>query len=209
MRIRRMVIAAGALAALGLGLGGLGLGGLGLGELRAQTAEPAQSAAAKIPVVFRDLEKEPPTTLGTKLDPNADWSDEARVAILRPRLDPLPFSEPFLSRKGCDFRVKDDWLKMRCPGRAGRVHQLAGEPKDTVAHISHQRFPNPKGGFIDNSRLLFFTRMVPGKASVFEITHIGEGYDSDFEIISGMLSVDWTDPDSGPRISLSPSPGWW
>jgi len=201
MSHRRLLTAALVTAAAALGSG--------YGELHAQPAKPAQSAAAKIPEVFRDLETDPPTKLGTKLDVNADWSKQPHVAIRRERLDPLPFSEPFLSRKGCDFRVMDDWLKMRCPGQAGRVHQLAGDPKETVVHFSYQKHLNPKGGVTDDSRMLFFTRLEPGKAKVFEVTHIGSGYDSDFEANAGLLSVDWTDPDRGPRISLSRASGWW
>lgn len=180
---------------------------MGFGELRAQTAKPVGSASAE--TALRDLETDPPTKLGTKLDVEGDWDEQPRVVILRERLDPLEFTDPFLSRKGCDIRVMDDWLKVRCPGRAARVHQLAGDPKESVVHISHRRQRHPKGHIIDDSRMLLFVRLEPGKAKVFEVTHVAPGYDSDGESNSGLLSVDWTDPDRGPRVSLSRTNGWW
>ena len=130
---------------------------LGLRELAAQP--PSATASAGLPTAkVRDFEAEPPTELGTKLDVEADWESAPRPFLLRPRLMKLHRGwQDFVTMESCDLRVMNDWLKMRCKGRPGRVNQVAGDPAHAVVHISHQHARDDTGRIVeDNRRLLLF-----------------------------------------------------
>ena len=115
--------------------------------------------------------------------------------------------QDFVTMENCDLRVMNDWLKMRCRGRAGRVNQIAGDPSHAVVHISHQHARDGEGRIVeDNRRLLLFTRLVPGEVSMFEISHITEGYNGDWESMDALLTVDWSDTERGPRIMVHRTP---
>jgi hypothetical protein len=190
---------------LALGVGAATLGGLR--ELSAQTPSTTASAIASagLPTAnVRDFEAEPPTKFGTELDVEADWDEAPRPFLLRPRLTQMHRGwDEFVTLENCDIRVLDDWLKLRCKGRAGRVNQVAGDPNDTVVHISHRHHRDDKGRIVDDQRrLLLFTRLVRGRVSAFELSHVSSQYSGDWESFDAVLTVDWADPDRGPRIMI-------
>jgi len=163
-------------------------------------AQSTSSSAADPPPPVRDFEEQPPTKLGTKLDPASGWSESPRPAMLRTQ----PKSRFMVSTHNCDVRVQNDWLRLKCKGAVGRVNQLAGATENAVVHISHQREPDAKGKMEDKRRLLLFVRLVPGEISLFEVTSIEDGYNSDWEGPVSLVSVDWSNTDRGPRIIIQP-----
>ena len=184
------------------------LGVLGIARAQDPSATPktATSTAPEVTKLnVRDFEERPPTKLGTKLDPNADWSKEPRPLLYRTSFDATNELGRLATTKSCDFHIKDDWLKVRCKGRTGRVSQVAGDLKDTVVHISNLVARDDNHRIVqDDRRVLIFTRLVPGRVSVFEITMVSDGYNSDWEGGATTLSVDWSDTESGPRILITP-----
>jgi hypothetical protein len=173
----------------------------------AQDASPSGSAATKAKPPARDFEAQPPSERGTKLDPANGWSDAPRPMLLRPFA--VTHAKVLASPESCELGVQGDWLRLYCKGQVGRVNQLAGDPGEAVVHISNQQDPDGKGGFIDKRRLLLFVRLVPGAVSIFEITGVGSGYDSDWEGLQSLVSVDWSDTGRGPRILVHPElPGY-
>ncbi len=162
------------------------------------SAEPSKQEAS-----FRDFEKEPPTKLGTKLDTADGWDDAQKPALIRPS---LVVGGHLIDPSKCEMLVKDDWLKIGCDGPPARVNQLAGDTGDVVVYMSNQLLLSASGSD-DRRRLTLFIRLAPGNVTVLEVTGVTTltgGYnDQDWEGAPSLVTVDWSDTDSGPRIHLA------
>ncbi len=170
-----------------------------------KAAAAASSGVAAAQGATVDLERSPPTELGTELDAKDDWSNEPKVKLRRARLSSSASRwKQTVTTENCDVRMRKDWLRIRCEGAVGRVNQLSGDPRNTLVHIYNGFESTANGGRVDRRRLLMYVRMVPEHVSTFEITTIGTGYDSDWEGEPSLLTVDWSDPDAGPRVLITP-----
>lgn len=176
-------------------------------SIHAQAPSASVSAAPVKEHAFRDFEKEPPTKLGTKLDPTGGWDKAARPALIRTHL-PATNTGAHVGPERCEVLVKDDWLRVWCEGATGRVHQLAGDTADVVVHISNQMLKKKTAwDFDDKRRLALYVRLVPGHVTVVEATSIlwSDYNGNDWEGPASLVTVDWSDTEKGPRIHLAQS----
>ncbi len=184
---------------------------VGWAQTPSPTPKPAESATAGVestPAI--DLEKHPPKDRDTKFEPEG-WSTAPRVKLARPEnVTGRGFGS--LGHDNCELRVKGDWLRVWCKGGTGRVHQLAGDTKNVVIHISNQVVaPNPQQPWNreDRRRLAVFVRLVPGEVIIVEST--GMSFDNyngqDWEGGVGVLTVDWFDESKGPTVLITQPAG--
>ncbi|MCA9621847.1 MAG: hypothetical protein KC731_22640 [Myxococcales bacterium] len=191
-----------------VGSAALALAALAL-DLHAQ--EPASTASASASAAVegaprRDLERDPPKNLGSKLDPVKGWEEAEEVALARRHVPRTGWGDVVFDTDHCDFKVVDDWLRVWCRSPIGRVSQTAGDPRDTVIHISNQIVATGPNTREDRRRLALYIRLVPGRVTVVEATSLSESaYGEEWEGAMSLLTVDWSDESRGPRINVARS----